>query len=138
VKLQWSDTYSIGNKELDEQHKTWIELYNSLDAMMSSDNPENLTATKADVLQKMSDYVDYHFTFEEDYMREIGFSEIDRHWRMHKDFRTRIYRICRDHQEGTIVLSSEVMDTIRNWLVDHIVKQDIKIMDFLSSQEGGR
>jgi len=133
MKLEWKDTYSIGNDELDAQHKKWIELFNRLDSMMMEKDSKRLSQIKADVLQEMSDYVDYHFSYEEEYMRSIGFPEVDRHWRMHKDFRNRIYTLCRDQQEGGIVLNSEVMDMIRNWLLEHIIKQDIKIMHFKRS-----
>lgn len=135
MKLEWSETYSVGSEMLDSQHKKWIDLYNRLDSLMRGESSEDLQNAKAEVLHEMSEYVDYHFRSEEEYMRTIGYPGVDKHWRMHKDFRSRIYQICRDHEDGLIVLNSEIMDTIRRWLVDHIVKQDVKIMDYLRKSE---
>ncbi len=127
MKLEWSEEYSVGNEEIDNQHKNWIGLYNKLDDMMKQHDHADMRKTKEEVLQEMSKYVDYHFSFEEEYMRSIGFPEVDRHWRLHKDFRNQIYSICRDQQEGRLILNSEVMDTIRNWLVEHIIQEDSKL-----------
>lgn len=135
MKLEWDDTFSIGNEKLDSQHKKWITLYNRLDSLMQQSSHEELVQAKAEVLKEMSDYVDYHFDYEEEYMRSVNFPEIDKHWRMHKDFRTKMYSVYRQHLDGNLVLNSEVMDMIHNWLIDHIIKQDVKIMHFLQSSE---
>jgi len=133
LKLEWDETYSVGNDVIDEQHRKWIELYNRLDEMMRGPDQADLAAARDEILQEMSDYVDYHFKFEEDYMRSIGFPEVDKHWRMHKDFANSIYSLCRDREEGKIILNTEIIETIRNWLVHHIIKEDIKITNFLDS-----
>lgn len=136
MKLQWKDAYSVGNEKLDEQHKHWINLYNQLDDVMTGNSRGELGATRSGILQKISDYVDYHFQFEEEFMREIGYPGLEKHWEIHKNFRNEVYRICREHIEGTIILNSEIMDMIRHWLVEHIVKQDTRIMEFLLAGPG--
>ncbi len=133
MKFEWDESYSVGNEEIDHQHKTWISLYNKLDEVLRSADQEKLSTIKTEILQEMSDYVDYHFTYEEDYMRSLGFPEAEKHWRQHKDFRNEIYQLCRDHQEGTIILNTEIMDKIKNWFVEHIMLQDMKIRDFVKS-----
>ncbi len=131
VKLQWQESYTTGNEQLDEQHRKWINFYNQLDEIMNSSRQDELSKTRGEVLRKMYDYVDYHFHFEEEYMRSIGYPDADRHWRMHKDFRNRLYRVFRDHHEGVVVLNSEILDMIRNWLIGHIVKEDGKLREYL-------
>ncbi len=113
MKILWDGSYSIGNEIIDGQHRDWIDYYNHLDDAMNSKDRVGLHQTKVEILSKTSDYVDQHFKFEEDYMRSIGFPDTDKHWRQHKNFRNKIYQLCRKHEEGTIVLSSEIMDMIK-------------------------
>ncbi|MEE4239864.1 MAG: bacteriohemerythrin [Desulfopila sp.] len=131
MKLQWKESYSTGNEQLDEQHKEWIDFYNRLEETMRSGRQGDLSKARGEALRRMSDYVDYHFHFEEEFMRSIDYPETGRHWRMHKDFRNRLYRVFRDHSEGVVVLNSEVLDMIKNWLLNHIIEEDGKIREYL-------
>ncbi|THB72252.1 MAG: hypothetical protein D6B25_17145 [Desulfobulbaceae bacterium] len=135
MKLEWNDEYSTGNDEIDEQHKRWVGLFNRLDDVLLSKEQDKMKQTRSEVLKEMFDYVEYHFKFEEDYMASIGYPDAEKHWRMHKTFRNEIYKLYRDHEEGAIILNTEIMGTIRNWLIDHILKQDTKIMVYLREKE---
>ncbi len=130
MELKWIDDYSIGNDQLDEQHKHWVGLYSRLEKLMNSGTSEELGVTKAEVLKEMTEYVDYHFRFEEKYMEDIGYPQAKKHWRQHKDFRNTIYAIYRDYSGGNIVLNTEIMNMIKNWLVDHILGEDMKFMAY--------
>ena len=133
MKMEWCEEYSTGNEALDEQHKHWISLYNRLDQTMLEKKIDVLNQVKNEILQEMSDYVDYHFAFEEEFMESINYPDKNRHWRMHKDFRNRIYSICRDHEDGAIVLNTEILGTIRKWMHEHIIGQDGKIGEYLKT-----
>lgn len=135
MKFEWDESYSVGNDELDKQHKKWIYLYNKLGDVLRSDNQVRLRSIKSEILQQMSEYVDYHFTYEEEYMRSLGFPEPEKHWRQHKNFRNEIYQLCRDHDNGTIILNTEIMDKIKNWFAEHIMLQDMKIRDYVNSDK---
>lgn len=135
MRIEWNETYSIGNSELDEQHKKWIGFYNELHDAMTGQSDKELHTLRVEVLEKMAAYVDYHFRFEEDYMRSIGYPDVDKHWRLHKNFRDKIYRLCREHEERIVLLNSEVMNVIKNWIIDHILHQDMKIMEYLHGSE---
>lgn len=137
MKLEWKETYSIDNEEIDRQHRRWIDFYNRLDDVMRGEDSGVVRKTKQDILKQMSDYVAYHFEYEEEYMRSIGFPDTEKHWRMHKDFRNEIYRLCRNHDEGTIVLNTEIMDMIKNWLVNHIIQFDMRINEYVQLKEKG-
>ncbi len=133
--FEWDESFSVGNDEIDKQHKKWISLYNKLDEVLRSDRQDKLSSIKSEILQEMSEYVDYHFAYEEDYMRSLGFPEAEKHWRQHKNFRTEIYNLCRDHDSGAIILNTEIMDKIKNWFAEHILLQDMKIRDYVNSKD---
>ena len=136
MNIEWDETYSIGDTEIDRQHQHWIHLYNRLNNLMLSRGAKQLHEEKGTILKEMSEYVAYHFRSEEDYMRRIGYPEIEKHWRIHKDFHARVYRLYRDHSEKEIILNTELLGVLRCWLVGHIIECDQKIVAHLKKESG--
>lgn len=134
MQIKWDASYSIGDTKLDEQHKTWIKFYNQLDEALRDKSLQDFRKTKDEILKEMIEYVDYHFNYEEEYMRSIGYAEVDKHWRIHKNFRNKIYRLYRDHLGGKSVLNRDMMDMMKNWLLEHILKEDMKVVASRSSR----
>lgn len=122
--IEWDDSYSVNNDEIDKQHKEWIDIYNKMhDSMMSRESSIDQTT---EILQAMSNYAQNHFNYEEEYMREINFPDIVEHRRSHKDFESLIYSYSRDIEAGKMVLNTKVIKLIRNWLMEHITVEDKK------------
>ena len=134
MHIKWDESYKIGNDTLDEQHKTWITFYNQLDEAMKGKSWQEVRQTKSEVLKEMIEYVDYHFKYEEEFMRSVGYGEVDKHWRIHRNFRDKIYRLYREYLDGKPVLNRDMMEMIKTWLLDHILKEDMKIVASLSSR----
>ncbi len=138
MQIQWDEIYKTGDDTLDDQHKRWFSFYNKLDEAMKEKNLEDVRKTRGEVLKEMIEYVDYHFNYEEEFMRERGYAEVGKHWRIHKNFRDRIYRLYRDQMEDKPVLNRDMVEVIRNWILDHILREDMKIFTALTSQNKGK
>ncbi len=123
-KIEWNDSFKINNAEIDNQHKKWIAIYNDINDKMI-DNSDAHSITK-NALKEMQDYARYHFKTEEAYMTRIEYPNIIEHARAHKDFDTKVYQMSRDLMAGKI-LNSEVLSVIKDWLIDHILSEDIKL-----------
>jgi len=127
----WDESFSVGDKELDEQHKRWIDIHNRLHDELLNGSVDTLKSLAADALREMLRYVDHHFECEERYMADIGFPEASAHWRLHKDFDSMIYSMLREIEDGDMpVLNSELIKILQNWLVNHILVEDRKFADF--------
>ena len=126
-KIDWDDSFNINNAEIDNQHKKWIEIYNDMHDKMSDESSNEFDSIAINALTKMLDYVRYHFKTEEAYMDRIDYPDIVEHVRKHKDFDTRIYQMNRDLQAGKIILNTEILSIIKDWLIDHILSDDIKL-----------
>jgi hemerythrin-like metal-binding protein len=74
----------------------------------------------------MMEYASYHFRYEEQYMREMGYLDIVAHKRVHTDFDDQLYQYHRMVRNGELVLNSELITIIKNWLLNHILKEDMK------------
>ncbi len=121
-QIIWDDSFSVNNDEIDNQHKKWIEIYNYMDFVMCSESyhvPDRLKALKA-----MKDYTQYHFSFEEEYLYKINYPYLIGHRRIHKEFDNLIYTYYRKVLENEIVLNSEVISILKEWIFNHILNED--------------
>lgn len=127
AKIEWTDKFSVNNEEIDNQHKKWISIYNTAHEKMITANPgENLQHIGATAMKDMIDYGKYHFSHEEKHMEKIGFSDLKQHRAIHSDFAAKLDRMASDINQGKLVLNSEIIKTIENWLVNHILSEDQK------------
>ena len=131
-KMDWDETLSVKVAEIDEQHRRWIEIINELHgALLSKDSGGKLTER---ILGEMLDYASFHFVFEEDYLRKIGFPELGAHRQLHQSFLNAITEKFQEEKRGELVLNTEVMRLLIDWLRDHIINEDRKYMLFNQSR----
>lgn len=131
--IEWNETFSVHHTEIDDQHKRWIAIFNELHQTLLQGKPEELPVAGRKALRAMMDYAETHFTFEEDYMKEIGYSEIAAHASLHRDFRNRIYAYLRQMEDGSgLILNTEIIAIIKDWLLKHILVEDQKYAQFSS------
>ena len=136
ARIEWDDSYSTKNTEIDEQHQKWIEIYNELHETLMKGDIKNLLEVTISTLKAMEDYAHYHFTFEEEFMKSIGYPNIVEHKRLHKDFASQIYELNRDIREGRAVLNTQLIKLMRNWIVDHILHNDKQYAEFAKPSGG--
>lgn len=129
--LLWNDSYVIDDGQLDQQHKQWIDIYNTLDQQLSSSSNSVFNNIKLQTLTSMQEYALYHFRFEENLMRNIGFPDLPQHWRMHKNFDYLIFKYIRQIEQNEVVLISDLLSAIHGWLIDHILLEDMRIKAYL-------
>lgn len=125
-KIQWDESYSVNNQEIDDQHKKWIAIFNRMHNILLSSGQEELKTIASESLKAMSDYAEYHFKSEEEYLRRINYPELFEHRRLHRDFASQIYQYNRDINNGEMILNTEIIKIIREWLTHHILKEDKK------------
>ena len=68
-KIMWDETFSVGVRDLDAQHKQIIILVNTLIEMSDAKVDSEIIS---DTLTKMTQYAIDHFKKEEQYMLEYG------------------------------------------------------------------
>ena len=128
--IVWDETYSVNNPEIDDQHKTWIDITNELHDALLSASLEQLTETAERDLTEMRDYTRYHFTAEEEFMQRAEYPNFPVHKQIHDKFYIHIKEMCSDIEEGKLVLTTDIMKTLKNWLQNHILTEDKKFSDF--------
>lgn len=123
-KIIWSDSLSVEDEELDNQHKKWIEIFNTSYDKMMGDNYSILSTIGVDALKDMREYTAIHFQFEEQHMENMKYPGFTAHKRQHDLFKLHIERISKDFENGITKLNSEIMKILENWFIGHIQKED--------------
>ncbi len=129
--ILWNDSYSIGVTLIDTQHKKLIKIINELnDAMGSGKGKEILSK----VLFELINYVNTHFKTEEEYMVKYSYEEYEQHRYEHEKLTDEVKRFYQDFNTGKAVLSIQIMNFLRNWLMDHILIKDKHLGKFLNEK----
>jgi len=129
--IEWDDSFSVGHEEIDAQHRKWIAIFNEMHKALLFGKPQDLAQAGRRAMKEMMDYAEYHFSFEEAYMKETGYPGVSDHIRLHRDFRDLVYRYNREMEDGTgLILNTDIIKIIKNWLLNHILKEDRKYADF--------
>lgn len=135
AQIIWDDSYSVKNDIIDGQHQEWIAIYNKLDHDLLAGGSGGLATAAADALLAMQDYANYHFRQEEQYLQEINYPDLVAHKRLHTDFDDKLYDYGRQLRSGQLVLSSELLSILKNWLQHHILHEDQKYCAFTSQSQ---
>lgn len=124
----WNEDYSVKVKEIDNQHKKLIDIINQLyDAFKSSTTEEKM----GDILDQLVAYADYHFKTEEKYFNLYGYEHSWEHKQQHNSFVEKVKKLQRDFNNRKATVTYQLMNFLRNWLIDHIQHEDQKYSDLL-------
>jgi hemerythrin len=113
--------FSVGVKEIDDQHKQLIVLANQLNDAMGTGKGK---AVLDKVFAELVAYTQSHFLTEEKLMGQIGYSASVAHKAEHKSLVTTVADLKHKHDKGDVVLTSQVMSFLRDWLTKHILNSD--------------
>ncbi len=119
--IRWTDKFSIDLSVIDQQHKRWIHFINRL---YNSFKEGKAQAEINPIFKELADYTDYHFEFEEKYMKDFGYSNIEDHKEKHKMFLDTINSHKKEYEEGNIDTAYKVMIFLRKWVKVHITEDD--------------
>jgi hemerythrin len=78
------------------------------------------------IIEEVIAYTNYHFPAEEQYMKDIGYNDIDKHIVEHKGFKQRILQLQQSVDKDEYETAKELIVLIGDWLIHHIIKEDKK------------
>ncbi len=129
--INWRNEFSVGVKQMDEQHKKLLGMINRLiEEQHTLTDPETI----AELLTEMTDYAQTHFRAEEYLMAEYGYDQKSRQEEQHQKFIDKTISFCSASDMGPNILSVALLDYLGTWLVGHILKEDMKYKEFFRSK----
>ena len=126
--LVWSKTLSVEVDEIDADHRKLVELFNLfLHAVEDGQKPDYLEA----VLEELISLTAWHFRHEERLMIRYDYPELESHRQEHRDLIDSVDELRQKFLAAGKQASSEDIEYLEHWLVEHILVTDMKLGDFL-------
>ncbi|MDR3044509.1 MAG: bacteriohemerythrin [Desulfovibrio sp.] len=126
--VEWSPSFSIGIKSIDEQHKILIDLINEVHDAMRQHKPAHVML---DVVGRLKEYTVKHFREEEDLFSRHGFPETHEHKEQHRAFEKKVAEFEANLKGGIPTVGMDVVRYLKDWLVKHIQGADTRYASFL-------
>lgn len=133
--FEWKDEYSINIGSIDAQHKKLFEIGNKLSELVFSKESFHNGKELLSILQELKKYTEHHFKYEENLMKMHGYVHFETHKNEHKTFFEKVHKA---HNELNNYMEKDyfvyLIDMVSVWIINHILKEDMKFKDFLSSK----
>lgn len=119
--IDWTEDYSVSVKPMDDQHRKLFALINEYyEGISQKKNAEAL----AKIMHGLLDYTKYHFGDEEKLMLKSGYAGYPEQKVQHDFFIGKIEDYQKRIAEGKMLLSIEITNFLKDWLVKHIKTKD--------------
>jgi hemerythrin len=129
--IDWDNNLSTGFRAIDLEHKRLVDLVNELHEYLVSGSSLNLINA---VFEQIARHTGGHFRHEEKLMLESNYPDLTKHRLAHQELEKQIAELLRSIEAGAPVFSQDLVDFLKNWLVNHILTMDKALGEYLSKQ----
>jgi hemerythrin len=119
--LEWKETYEIGVKEIDIQHRGLFDIISKLSTTNRYDTEgKYFFAT----LNRLLEYAKIHFATEERYMLEAQYPKLADHQKEHAQFVVDVLNLAKGLSKKEPDIERKILDFLKNWYTAHIIGTD--------------
>jgi len=120
--LSWKPGYSVNEVLLDNHHRELFDLLNTVyENVMNSREVDFVLP----IIDRLSEYTGYHFSAEEQYMREKGLTGIDDHIAKHREFSRTVDTLKTRCNDNNLDVTRELIIVLGEWLLHHVLRDDM-------------
>ncbi len=130
--FDWSESYRIDGGPIDDQHKQLFFLANCVFAVPAADTEEIKLTVK-----ELFRYMEYHFADEERLMQKAAYPELAEHVELHERIIHQMNSVLRG-SHSYVQLCATLRHLMVDWVIEHIVNEDLKIHRHLEARRGGK
>ncbi len=129
--IVFDSSIRLGLGDIDKQHEKLVNLINQLHRIMKLKMGHTRAAA---ILEELANYTTTHFAFEEKIMQEHQYEGLADHRHKHKDLLEKVVDFKTRFDSGNAMLTMDLMDFLKDWLVNHIQGTDRKYAPFFKSK----
>jgi len=133
ILFKWSDDYTVGVAEIDEQHKELVRLLNDLHQAIHERHGSDASRK---ILNELAEYTRVHFAVEESLMRITHYPDFENHKKIHESLIQQVVELQNKLDSGTAKISFELLHFLKQWLMHHIVESDKLFGAFFTHSKG--
>jgi hemerythrin len=125
--LKWKDAYSMGEDEIDEQHKGLFKLSNEIYYLV--EDGINEPKQFRELFMALNDYTVEHFIYEEMVLQQKGYPQLKDHIKSHLLFSDKLKSIALSINEESKI--KEIGEFVTTWLLKHVLEEDMRYKAFI-------
>lgn len=120
----WQQSYSVGVRALDHQHRKLLDLCVQCEDLLA-DEGEDAHERYHILLNELTEYVKSHFAYEEMLLRQCGYPKLAGHVEEHEKYWEQLALILAAAAAGTDT-RVEVRTLLQQWWLNHILREDMQ------------
>ncbi|MDP2370089.1 bacteriohemerythrin [Rhodoferax sp.] len=129
MTLEWRAQLSVGNDLIDADHQHLIGIINSAEHSLKAKNMGGLTM----VLDSLFSYSKIHFSREEMIASAVGYTDVAQLHASHETLLTKLTEMKQEIGDRLTDSAGEHFTAfLRDWLINHVIKEDMKMKPFLA------
>jgi hemerythrin len=132
--LSWREDYQVGLPLIDAEHRYIFALINDFHDEYASGRPQRRILR---VLNRLVAYAEDHFQHEEALMRKCGYPRLAQQQKQHEKLYSSIYALNEKLSVNSARIDAETLQFLKHWMLEHIVKEDVDIGDFVRRKAAG-
>ncbi len=129
--FDWHESYMTGVGSIDAQHQILFQTGNRLREAMLSGNGK---AAVGPILERLLRYTESHFAHEERLMMLYHYPDYTHHKAQHEALTRQVREFREKYKMGNATITVQLLQFLKNWLVDHIKGSDLKYVSFLQNK----
>lgn len=133
---KWNNSFSVGIEQIDAQHKVLFKYIADLEKTLSNPDEKQRWLTIHYVIVQLRDYARIHFSVEECLMEILSYSGRDAHIQEHGKFVSYLSELEHRSITHNDISENEIIEFLRDWLVDHIAVSDKEYSRYFSEAVG--
>lgn len=131
--LSWSPTYSVGDADLDADHRRLVDLINALDDAVTSGDHARIAA----LVHEITDYAAWHLIREEEVLERAGYPEAESHADDHRRLELWLEEMRRDADWTRETKAPRLLTGLVDWFAHHVLQVDMRYKSHLEARRDG-
>jgi hemerythrin len=123
----------IGEKSIDTEHDLQMQMLDSLSEALQKGGDFSPARY---ILEQFIEFSDMHFLSEQLVMRLHNYPGYEAHLEAHTQLMKKVRKIRESVFRGENAPSLELLEELRDWLLNHIASEDVAFGEFLRTKEG--
>jgi hemerythrin len=130
----WDEKYATGIHLIDSQHKELFSITNELFRACLSEE-EALKKVFKETMERMVDYVRFHFGAEQEMLQRINYPGYQDHKKMHDTLIKDILESVNEYNYGKKFVPNQFVRILRDWILSHIALTDKLYVAYIADQK---
>lgn len=126
----WTNELSVNNIQIDNEHK---QLFSLIDKFYKGIRDNSPKERLEELILGLVNYTKTHFANEEVHMAKMNYPDLESHKQLHAQFVDKVYSYHERLTNRKMLLSIEVTNFLKDWLINHIKGSDQQYAAFEES-----